>query len=73
MHYPGARWYSFPSESFCGEGDVAPTGDKDCLYSYEYAGAIDVSELAGIGDYGQFALGLAASERVVRFGGALRA
>jgi len=54
VHYPGARWYSFPGESFCGEGDIAPTGEKNCLYTYEHAGSIDISELAGIGDYGGF-------------------
>ncbi|CAK0827806.1 unnamed protein product, partial [Prorocentrum cordatum] len=53
-HYPGARWYSLPGESFCGEGDIVPTGEPDCIYSYELAGEIDVAELAGIEDYDAF-------------------
>ncbi|CAK0843080.1 unnamed protein product [Prorocentrum cordatum] len=53
-HYRGARWYSLPAESFCGEGDIVPTGEPDCIYSYELAGEIDISELAGIKDYDAF-------------------
>jgi hypothetical protein len=53
-HYPSARWYSLPGESCCGEGDLVPTGDPDCIYSYKLAGEINISELAGIEDYDAF-------------------
>jgi hypothetical protein len=53
-HYPGARWYSLPGESCCGEGDIVPTGEPECLYSYELAGEINISEMVGIEDYDTF-------------------
>lgn len=39
---PNGVWYSMPLEGRC---DGEPTGDKDCTWSYEYAGNITLTEL----------------------------
>jgi hypothetical protein len=47
-HYPGAVWYSLPKEGQC---HGRPTGESNCTYSYEDAGAITIDKLVGITDY----------------------
>jgi hypothetical protein len=45
VHYPGAVWYSLPKSGRC---PVRPTGEDNCTWNYEDAGAVDIDKFAGI-------------------------
>lgn len=45
VHYPGAVWYSLPKSGRC---PLRPTGEDNCTWNYQDAGAIDIDTLVGI-------------------------
>jgi hypothetical protein len=51
VHYQGSKWYSLPKEGACDCDGCAPTGAEDCIYSYNWAGDIQLDDLSGTDDY----------------------